>query len=301
MASNTRTRWTLPLLAAGVAVAGYVSMTREPTEHPTAATVRPGMTASPMDLPMPAASAGASSSATASTVTPRPAALPAAASTPRVGSEGYGPHIERAQAGSDAAAAWEAVQWLRGCLSTEGRRSSFEALRNQGVSPEMMTQLMVEADAEERRCQTVTPQHHALLPELAARAMRAGVPEAAAAYANATFPNDLTPAQRRQVADAIRRDALSGDAASLLGALTAHEAWGLSDAEKHAYLAAYVSLPGHPEAPALAKALMDQGSIRFKLPPTAEQQAAAKRAGQQIVGRMLTNGQPIQPSQPSQP
>ncbi|MFT7722840.1 MAG: hypothetical protein QM788_08405 [Roseateles sp.] len=43
----------------------------------------------------------------------------------------------------------------------------------------MMTQLMVEADAEARRCQTVTARHRALLPELAARAMRAGVPEAA--------------------------------------------------------------------------------------------------------------------------
>ena len=33
--------------------------------------------------------------------------------------------------------------------------------------------------------------------------MRAGVPEAAAAYANAVFPGDLTPSQRQEVADAL--------------------------------------------------------------------------------------------------
>lgn len=291
----TAIRWTLILLlAAGAAAGGWLFISSEPVDPPMAAAAAPA--ASPLGLPLPPRAA----SEPAPNATPRgPAPVVAAATpAPRIGSEGYGPHIERAQAGNDAAAAWESVKWLRQCANNEAQRRNLEIVRNQGVSPEMMTQMMVETDADERRCQTVTDRHRALLPELAARAMRAGVPEAVAAYANATFPYDLAPAQRQQVADVMRRDAQSGDAASLLGALTAHEAWGLGDAEKQAYLAAYVSLPGHPEAPAHAKALMDQGSIRFKQPPTAEQQAAAKRAGQEIVGRLLTNGQPVQPSQP---
>lgn len=289
--------WTLILLAAMAAAGGLLFATGAPVgSAPTPTAIEPSADSLPVNAPGAAASASATAGTTA-IAPPRSVArvgINTAASAPRVGSEGYGPHIERAQATSDATAAWEAVQWLRNCVSTEGRRLSMEQLRNQGVSPELMTQMMVEADAEARRCQTVTPQHHAMLPELATRALRAGVPEAAAAYANASFANDLSPAQRQQVADAMRRDARSGNAASLLGALTAHEAWGLSDAEKLAYLAAYISLPGHPEA----KALLDQGSIRFKLPPTPEQQAAASRAGQEIVERMLTNGQPDQPPRP---
>lgn len=280
----TTTRWTLILLAAGaVAAAGWFA-TREPADKPATAPAAP--TASPLSLLLPTAASRPTASA-AGTAAPAAAPAPGAAPVaPRVGSEGYGPHIERAQTGDSAAAAWEAVQWLRSCLSTEGRRTSFETLRNQGVSPEMMTQLMVEADAEARRCQTVTAQHRALLPELASRAMRAGVPEAAAAYANATFPNDLTPAQRQEVVGAMRRDAQSAGALSLLGALTANEAWGLSDAEKLAYLAAYISLPDQPGNKNVAKALVDHGTIRFKTPPTAEQLEAVKPAVQQILERV---------------
>lgn len=281
----TATRWTLILLAAGAVAAAAWFASREPADQPAAAPTESA--ASPLSLLLPT-TPGVTAASAASTATraapPAPGAAPAA-SAPRVGSEGYGPHIERALAGSDAAAVWEAVQWLRSCLSTEGRRTSFEALRNQGVSPEMMTQLMVEADAEARRCQTVTAQHRALLPELAARAMRAGVPEAAAAYANATFPNDLTSAQRQEVVDAMRRDAQSADALGLLGALTANEAWGLSEAEKLTYLAAYISLPDQPGNRTMAKALMDQGTIRFKTPPTAAQLEAVKPAVQQILER----------------
>src|SRR5262249_39077432 len=145
-----------------------------------------------------------------------------------------------------------------------------------------------ELDEEARLCQTVTAQHRAMLPELASRAMRAGVPEAASAYAGAVFPGDLTPEQKREVADAMRRDALTGNAASLLGAIVSNEAWGLTDAEKLSFIYAYGEtgeLLGHK---AILKTLTEQGSIKFKAPPTAEQQAAAKVAGQQIVDRVGT-------------
>lgn len=273
------TRWTLILLAAGAA-AGLLFAMRGPASDPPATTAEP---ASPLDLPLTASAATTTAGATPPVA--QPARQATSAPPPRIGSEGYGPHIDRAVASEDGQAAWEAVQWLRNCTSNEARRVSFEDVRNQGVAPDMMTQLMVEADAEARRCQTVTPQHRALLPELAARAMRAGVQEAASAYANSVFPGDLTPAQRQEVADAMRRDAGSGNAMSLLSAVLANEAWGLSDAERLTYLAAYGDLPGHPEAQGLIKSMTEQGVIRFKKPPTPEQLTAAKMAAQEIVAR----------------
>lgn len=280
----TTLRWPMILLAAGTAAAGLLYAMRETADVPPATAAAPTLPTAPPDQPTspPVVTTAAS--------TAPPVALPArvAAAAPArapIGAEGYGPHIERAQAGNDAQAAWDAVQWLRNCASTEARRNSFENVRNQGVAPDMMTQLMVEADAEARRCQTVTAQHRALLPELAARAMRAGVPEAASAYASNVFPADLTPAQREEVADAMRRDARAGDAMSLLGAVLSHEAWGLSDTERQAYLLAYGSLPGHPEAQGLIKTMTEQGAIRFKQPPTPEQAAAAQLAAQEIVAR----------------
>lgn len=285
----TATRWTLILVTGLAGVAGLLYATRERAEGPPVRVSNPAVAALPLSLPAPAVEASASTApqAAASVRTATPAA-----SAPRIGSEGYGPHIDSAQADNDAQAAWEAVQWLRNCTSNEARRNSFEHVRAQGVVPDLMTQLMVEADAEARRCQTVTAQHRAMLPELAARAMRAGVPEAASAYANAVFPGDLTPTQRQEVTDAMRRDAQAGHVQSLLGALVSNEAWGLSEVEKLGYMLAYGNLPDHPETQAIAKTLMEQGAIHIKGPPTPEQLAAAKLAAQQIVERVRAGKPP---------
>ena len=265
----------LAALAVTAVIGGLLLWARDASERPPAQAPTESATA-PLASPsvaMPAPALAAASSA------PRPVATPALNATPaatvaRVGSEGYGPHIDRAQVGLDAAAAWEAVQWLRLCASNEARRHSAETARSQGVAPDMLTQLMVEADAEARRCQTVTALHRTLLPELAARALRAGLPDAASAYASAAFAADLTPAQRQQVADAIRRDASQGHPNSLLACLTA-----------------YAELPGEPQARDRVRQLIEQQRIRFKAVPTPEQQAAARLAADQILARVRA-GQP---------
>lgn len=281
-------RWALILIVVGAAaVALWPGLGGPPTGQVAPATEAP-VAALPLNLPAAASTTTLPRAASAATA---PAAA-TRASTPPIGAEGYGPHIERAQAGSDAAAAWEAVLWLRNCTTTEARRQSFERVRTHGIEPELMTRLMTEVDAEARRCQTVTTRHQALLPELAARAMRAGLPEAAAAYANAVFPGDLTASQRQEVADALRRDANAGDVQSLLGAAQAHEAWGLSDAERLAFLAAYGQTPSHPGTGLNVKMYAEQGVIRLQAPPTPEQLAAAKQAGQRIVERARANAQP---------
>jgi hypothetical protein len=243
--------------------------------------------------PLPMAASAASGVAAASVPAATAAAsMPPVVTTPRarqVGPEGYGPYIDRAQAGQDPKAAWEAVQWLRQCINNEARRTSFELMRNRGVSPEMMTQLMVEADAEARRCQTVTAAHRALLPELASRAMRAGLPEAASAYAASAFPGDLTAEQRQEVAQAMRRDAQTGDLPSLLGALTANDAWGLTDEERLNYLVAYAAIGGS-STQAMAKALVESNQIRFRSRPTPEQLQAAMRNARPWLERLRAEG-----------
>lgn len=277
------TRWTLILLAALAAAAVSLYATRGPAASAPALGTEPAVATLPLTLPPAASAAQAVPSSATQPTTPVRAAT-TAPPPPRIGSEGYGPHIERAKAGNDAAAAWEAVQWLQQCASNEARRQSFELVRNQGISPEMMTQLMQEADAEARRCQTVTAQHQAMLPELALQAMRGGVPQAAAGFAGSVDPASITPALRQEVLATLRRDADSGHPGSLFGALLAPGGWELSDAEKLAYLVAYGAMTGK-QGQGMTQQLVAQRTIRFKAEPTPLQQAAALVEGQRIVER----------------
>jgi len=283
-------RWVFILIAVGTAAAAALWFgLSAPAKAPVAEAPPPAVAALPLKLPPPAASAASGAgvaSAPPAKATPAPAPVVAAKPVaPRIGSEGYGPHIDRALAGGDAAAAWEAMQWLQLCASNADRRNSFEQVRSMGVSPEMMTQLMQEADAEGRRCQTLTPQHQAMLGELALRAMRGGMREAAAKYAGVTQPGTLAPELRQEVLDTMRRDARSGHAGSLFDAAVAPDAWGLDDSEKLGYLFAYGELTGK-QGQDLVMQLMQQKVIRLKALPTPEQLAAAKTAGQQIINTL---------------
>lgn len=265
------------VLAVGWVVGRPGAQEPEPTPPPAAV---PPLTLPP-NLPARAEVAASAASPLGARALP---ALAVPGASP-IGAEGYGPHIDAAHAGNDPQAAWEAVRWLRQCETNAGRRHSFEALRNQGVSPEMMTQLMVEADTEARRCQTVTPQHRALVADLASRAMRAGVPEAAAAVAAATFPADLDPAQRQEVAEAMRRDAQAGDPLSLINAATSAPAWGLGDAERLIFLMAYAAQTEQAEAQTVAENLIRQGRVPFSKPPTRDQIQAAGQAARDLLAR----------------
>lgn len=288
-------RWVLILIAIGAAAAAALWLGLSAPPASPASPSQPMTVVAQPAAPPPATSAASTNTravARAASATSSPTPVSARPAAPRIGSEGYGPHIDRAVAGDDAAAAWEAVRWLRLCASNETRRNSLETVRNQGVSPEMMTQMMVEADAEARRCQTVTAQHRVMLPELASRAVRAGVAEAASAFAASTFSGDLTAAQRQQVAEAMRRDALAGDGPSLVNAATSNPAWGLSDAERLSFLMAYAELPDHPEAKGTAKSLLERGALHLAAPPTPQQMAAAREAAQQILARRPAGGKP---------
>lgn len=280
----TKFRWALVALAVLAGAGALFHAQQAPDEQPEPLT-HATTAASPLNLPASSAVSGVQpgiAQPAANTVAAAPVLV---ASAPRIGSEGYGAHIEQAQAGNDAAQAWEAVNWLRNCNSNELRRQSAERLRAHGVATEVMTQLMVEADTEARLCQTVTAQHRAMLPELALRAMRAGIPAAATAYASSVDPNLLAPNERQAVGDALRRDALAGEPTNLIGAVLSQPGWGLTDAERLSYFYAYGELLGHAQAEPIMRAMVQTKGIPLKSQPTPEQLVAAETAGRLIVER----------------
>ncbi len=286
-------RWVLIAGAVGIAVAALVAVWRAPAEGP----VEPGLEL-PVKLPLTVQAPSSEPTGTPSLQPPPavpPSAPPPTATTPmaltapappRIGSEGYGPHIDRALLSNDADQAWDALTWMQACNNNEALRQSAERLRGQGTAQEFMTQRMVELDEDARRCQTITAQHRALVPELAARAMRAGIPTGASTYGASVAPGSVTPAVRQEVGNALRRDALTGDTASLLGAITSNEGWGLTDAERLSYLVAFAELQGRQPTEPLIKSMLQNRSIPFKTPPTPEQWAAADTAGKQIAERI---------------
>jgi hypothetical protein len=274
----TASRWALVVAvtaAAGIAV--WLGTGRDLDKPVPAATA-----ALPLPWPTPgsapASFPGPAEPAARAWVPPPSAAVPAPSA---VGSEGYGPQVERVLAGSDASQAWDAATLLRQCASSEQRRASFEKARNEGAPATLMTQLMQEEDAHARRCQTVTARHQAMLPELISRALRSGSPAALSALSNPALLADLTPAQRAELAQALRRDAQAGDRQSLLGTAMSHESWGLGTAERLGFLYAYDELSRGQAGRVEVATLIDQYARQL----TPDQQAAARLAAQQIVAR----------------
>ncbi|WP_457418847.1 hypothetical protein [Roseateles sp. P5_E7] len=286
------TRWSLLLAAALAGVAAVIYAMREPVERPPASTSEPTAAALPLNVPASAPASPIRSGATSAASGPAaPSTSTPTSAKPRIGSEGYGPHIERAQAGNDADAAWEAAQWLRQCASNEDKRQSYERARGERVPQDMLIQLMLEADTEGRLCQTVTAGHHAWLHELALRAIRGRVPDAATVFAAWVSPDDVAPALRREVADAMRRDANAGQFRSLVGVLTRGAAWGLSDDERLGYLVAFSEMAGNG-GPAMVRQWIAQRTIPFNAEPTPQQLAAAQSAAQPIIDRARASKPP---------
>lgn len=277
----TASRWTIAGVAVAAGIAVWLGTGREPKP------ASPSSAAMPLPLPWPTPGSAPASRPGPAEPAPRAQLSPSAAATAPagVGSEGYGPLIERAQSGNDASQAWDAAMLLRQCASSDQRRSSFEKARNEGAPATLMAQLMQEEDAHARRCQTVTAQHQAMLPELISRALRAGLPVALSAFSNPALLADLTPAQRTELAQAMRRHAQAGDRASLLGAAMSHESWGLGNAERLGFLYAYDALSEGQTGKAEVGPLIEQYSRQL----APDQQAAARLAAQQIVARASAN------------
>ncbi len=224
---------------------------------------------------------------------PAPTAT-AISNTPQtaIGSEGYGPHIERASVSGDAKLAWQAVTWLQRCLVNETQTQPFQTARDNGVQPETMTLLIQDEQAVGRRCQTVTAQHWALLSDLALEAMRGQMAGAAVAFAGSRGFEQPSSAMQVEVLEAIRRDAAAGDTSTLLGAIPYGGKWGLSASERLTYLATYIGLSDPPEAilPAV-RMLLERSDLKDAV-ISGEQMAIVRAASQRMITLIKTKKAP---------
>jgi hypothetical protein len=189
-------------------------------------------------LPLIAAPSPPSAPASAPPVAPR--TLPAQASD-GIGSEGYGPHIERALASGNGKLAMQAIQWLQECRYNNEVQAAFEAARAQmpASAASSMTAMMEKGQRTSRLCQTVTAQHQAMETELAQIAMQDKIPGAAAAYLATTSLagtwQQLPSTQKDEVLASLRRDANSGDAQSMTSAIFMGSHIGISLVEQLTY------------------------------------------------------------------
>ncbi|UDF35906.1 UNVERIFIED_ORG: hypothetical protein LHJ69_02220 [Shinella sp. XGS7] len=150
-----------------------------------------------------------------------PRSEPPLATAAAIGSEGYAPHIQAALDSGSAAAAYQAVQQLNRCQrvggNIEGARKY--ATQTAGLSAEKASHALSYVsylEAEQRRCQTVTPQIEALRTPLLLKATLGGETGAAADYIKTAPQADLTqPDRQAQVLDALRADALRGDESAM--------------------------------------------------------------------------------------
>lgn len=153
----------------------------------------------------PAASAGASSRLADRLTTGR-----------NIGSEGYGPYIREALEAADPDMAMLAVQRIFSCSINPEFQAGHERLKSDPrLPPHLVAESIEHYRADERRCQTLTPEIAALRPKLALKAMQGGAIGGAVAYvhaANFQLPDDL----RAPVLAALQRDAQAGDRGALM-------------------------------------------------------------------------------------
>lgn len=281
---STRTKLMIATAGCALLFAGYKAWP-EGEEQATATASLPSVTAPPALVTSSAESQvfAATKAMPQAASAPMPASI--GATSPVIGSEGYGPHIERAHQGDDPKAAWQAHEWVNKCASHAGVEEAWQASLDSGLLPKesaaMMKELLAKHRADAGRCQTVVAAHQAMLPDLALKAMRGNIPGAAAAYAGGRNLDQLDPALQTELRNAIRADAQAGDMSTLRNSFTSYEKWGLGYTERLGYMAAWIALqpPGHGQA--IIEGQVQTGHFKMR-PPSATELAEAMLAAQKI-------------------
>lgn len=153
-----------------------------------------------------------------------------------VGSEGYGPHIQRMQEAGTAEEAMVAARWISACaMNAETLAGAEKYLRpNPKAPPELVKETMEFYQDQARKCQTVTPEVAALAEPLAYKALVAGVPGAAKHYASA-IKRSLTAEESQLVLAGLKRDVEQGDRSALGMLVVKGSSLGLGRVEAYAY------------------------------------------------------------------
>lgn len=145
----------------------------------------------------------------------------------RIGSEGYGVHIERALESGDPARAWQAVGWIRKCAGVFLHRDLLA--RGPGIgSLQVRGRWEAEVRQFEAPCQTVTAQQQNLVRHLALVAAKGQVPGAAALAGSPERLQQLDRATQDQLVSLIQRDLREGDSYTAAVALSYGKAWNLN-------------------------------------------------------------------------
>lgn len=159
-----------------------------------------------------------------------------------IGSEGYGPYIREALEATDPAMAMLALRRIAVCGMNAEIQAGHERLKSDPRLPAKLLAEMIEHyRADERRCQTLTPEIAALRPQLALKAMRGGAIGGAAAYARAVNfqPSDEL---RPVLLAALQRDAQAGDRDALMTLAMPRMIQGLPAFDQRVYVLALRSL-----------------------------------------------------------
>lgn len=222
------------LLLAGAAWLGWRADAQSEAAAPA------GSAASSAHLALPTAAPAANETAA-------PASLPAAPPRPApsapnddavtgIGSEGFGPHVQRALDTGDPRQALDAARWIASCrpdLDVESMINGTHPKYRLVLPPEARAEVITKERQNQRYCQTLTPALMAQHQALALRALDAKVPGAGLAYYNSLDREARTPAELERALQGLRIDVEHGEEMAV--PLLALQSLGQSRVEQLAY------------------------------------------------------------------
>lgn len=229
----------LPWIAALLALAGAGAAWRWLPDGPVQQVGAPDAQTSSghhLALPTPALSASG-------VVAGVPAVAPSAARTADtadtghgIGSEGFGPHVQRALDSGDPRQALQAARWIASCRpdrDVESMINGSHAKYRLVLPPEARAEVITKERQNQRYCQTLTPDLMAQHAALVQRALAAQVPGSGLAYFDSLDLEHRTPAELDRALKGLRADAEQGEALAV--PLLALQALGQSRVEQLAY------------------------------------------------------------------
>jgi hypothetical protein len=239
-------------LAAMLAVGVWSRWSGEST-RPAAEATAPGAVSSHLALPPPERVVSVEPAAV-----PVPASRPVPPSPPRdiaagIGSEGFGPHVQRALDSDDPRQALEAARWIASCrpdMDVESMINGTHPKYRLVLPADQRAAVITNERQNQRYCQTLTPDLMAQHQALALRALEAKVPGAGLAYYDSLNRDSRSPAELERALRGLRVDAEDGQEMAV--PLLALQSLGQSRVEQLAYTK-----------------LMDLLVLKNLLPPTA--------------------------------
>jgi hypothetical protein len=130
-----------------------------------------------------------------------------------IGSEGFGPHVQRALDSGDPRQALDAARWIASCqpdMDVESMINGTHPKYRLILTPEVRAEVITKERQTQRLCQTLTPDLMAQHKALALRALDAKVPGAGLAYYKSLDRENRSPAEGTRALQGLRADVERG-------------------------------------------------------------------------------------------